>query len=180
VDISRLRLLVLAALLAALTAVCSLLALPNPLVPGVPFTLQVLAVCLAGMLLPPRWAAASQIVYVLLGAIGLPVFAGGGAGVGVLVSVTGGFLWGYPFAAAACAAIAGRGGWARLVLGGIAAIVVIYAFGFAGMVVFGHVRPDLASALGLGSFLPWDLAKAVIAAALAVRLRAALRGTVAA
>ncbi len=180
VDISRLRLLVLAALLAAVTAVCSLIALPNPLVPGVPFTLQVLAVCLAGMLLPPRFAAASQAVYVLLGAIGLPVFAGGGAGVGVLVSVTGGFLWGYPFAAATCAAISGRGGAIRLVAGGVAAIVVIYAFGFSGMVAFGGVRPDLASALSLASFLPWDLAKAVIAAALAVRLRPALRGAVAA
>ncbi len=173
----RLRHLTLAALLAAVTAVCSLLAIPNPLVPGVPFTLQVLAVCLTGMLLPPGFAAAAQVVYLLLGAVGIPVFAGGAAGAGVLVSLTGGFLWGYPPAAAACAAIAGpRPSWARLISGGVAAILIVYAFGFAGLVAFGHLRADLATAAGLGTFLPWDLGKAVLAALLAHRLRAALRG----
>lgn len=175
----RPRLLVLAALLAAVTAACSWIAVPNPLLPSVPFTLQVLAVCLTGMVLPPGWAFAAEAVYLFLGVIGVPVFAGGASGAGVLVSVTGGFLWSYPFAAAACAAIAGRSLW-RLVAGGVAAIAVIYAFGLAGMVVFGHVAASGATLLGLGTFLPWDVGKAVLAAVLAVRLRsAALRGSVA-
>ncbi len=171
----RLRLLVFAALLAAVTAVCALIAIPNPLIPSVPFTLQVFAVCLAGMLLPARWAFAAETVYLLLGAAGLPVFAGGASGGGVLFTVTGGFLWSYPFAAAACAATAGRHGefW-RLAAGGTVAIMVIYAFGLAGMVGFGHLPADAATLVGLGSFLPWDLVKAGLAAAGAVRIRRAL------
>jgi len=177
----RLRLLVSAALMAAVTAVCSLIAIPNPLIPGVPFTLQVFAVCLTGALLPPRWAFAAEAVYLLLGAAGLPVFAGGASGAGVLFTVTGGFLWSYPFAAAACAAVAGRrSGFWRLAAGGAVAIVLIYGIGFAGMVAFGHVPPDAATLLGLGSFLPWDLLKAALAAAAAVRVRHALWREVAA
>ena len=133
----RLRFAVLAGLMAAITAVCSLIAVPNPFAPGVPFTLQVFAVCLAGLVLPPRWAFAAEAVYLFLGVIGLPVFAGGAAGAGVLFTLTGGFLWSYPLAAAVCSAVSGRAYW-RLVAGGIVAIVVIYAIGFAGMVEFGH------------------------------------------
>lgn len=167
----RLRFAILAALMAAITAVCSLIAIPNPLV-HVPFTLQVFAVCLTGLVLPPGWAFAAQIVYLFLGVIGVPVFAGGAAGAGVLFTVTGGFLWAYPLAAAACSAVAGRAYW-RLVAGGLLAIVIIYALGFAGMVVFGHVPANGKALLGLASFLPLDVVKAVVAATVAVRLRAA-------
>jgi biotin transport system substrate-specific component len=171
----RLRMLTTAALLAALTAVCSLLAIPNPLVPSVPFTLQVFAVCLAGCLLPPGWAFAAEAVYLFLGFVGVPVFAGGAAGPAVLVGVTGGFLWGYPPAAALASWVGGRrGGFWRLLAGSVAAIAAIYAFGFAGMVVFGHVAASWASVLGLLSFLPWDLVKAVLASAVALRVRQAL------
>ena len=170
----RLRLLVQGALFVAVTAACSLISIPNPLV-AVPFTLQVLAVCLCGLVLPPRWAFTVQAVYLALGAAGAPVFAGGTGGPGILVSVSGGFLWGYPFAAALASIVAGpRGGYARLLLGGVVAIAVIYAFGFAGMVVFGHLPADFKVLAGLGLFLPWDLLKAVLAASLALRLRRAM------
>ncbi len=172
---AHLRRLVLASLLAALTAVCSLLAIPNPFVPAVPFTLQVFAVCLTAAVLPPRWAFAAQVVYLVLGAIGVPVFAGGAAGPAVLVSVTGGFLWAYPFAAAAGAAVAGRlGGFWRLCVAAMVSIAIIYGFGYAGMLVFGHVPAGPASLLGLLTFLPWDLAKGALAAAVALRVRRAL------
>lgn len=171
----RVQLLALTACLAALTAVCSLIAVPNPLIPAVPFTLQVFAVCLAGAVLPPRWAFASQVVYLLLGTIGLPVFAGGAAGPAALVSVTGGFLWGFPFAALLISVLAGsRPGWWRAVLAGVAGILGLYVFGIAGVVVFGHAPLNLVTVGGVLSFLPWDIAKTVIAAAIALRLRPAL------
>lgn len=172
---TRLRYLVFAALLAAITAVCSLIAIPNPLLPAVPFTLQVFAVCLTGAMLPIGWAFAAETVYLLLGVIGVPVFAGGAAGPAVLISITGGFLWGYPFAAAAAAAVVGRGsGLWRLFAGALTAVVFIYAFGFGGMVVFGHVRANWATIGGLLSFVPWDIGKAVLAAVVAVRIRQAV------
>ncbi len=170
----RLRLLVTSALFVAITAVCSLIAIPNPLVP-VPFTLQVLAVCLTGLLLPWRWALASLVVYLALGAAGLPVFASGSGGLGPLFGVTGGFLWAFPVAALVAALAAGRRpGLLRLVLAGVAAILVIYVGGLAGMVGMGHLPLSWKTAAGLGLFLPWDLLKAVLAALLAVRLRRAL------
>jgi len=177
---SRIQLLALTACLAALTAVCSLIALPNPLLPAVPFTLQVLAVCLAGALLPPRWAIASQVVYLLLGVLGLPVFAGGAAGPAVLFSATGGFLWGFPFGAGVIAAMGGtRPGWWRAATAGVCGILVIYAFGLAGVIAFGHAPLSLPTIAGILSFLPWDLAKAIFAVAIAARVRPALAPTTA-
>jgi biotin transport system substrate-specific component len=169
---ARLRLLVLASLLAGVTAVCALVSLPNPLLPSVPFTLQVFAVCLAGAVLPPAWAFGAEAVYLLLGALGLPVFAGGSGGVVHLFQVTGGFLWSYPVAAAACSAVAGRRApyW-RLALGSVAAIAVIYAMGLAGMHVFARVPLGPKTLLGMATFLPWDLIKGVLAAAVAARAR---------
>ncbi len=171
----RIRLLALTASLAALTAVCSLIAIPNPLLPAVPFTLQIFAVCLTGALLPPRWAFAAQFVYLLLGALGVPVFAGGASGPAVLFSVTGGYLWGYPLAAAAIAASRGpRPGWWRAMAASCLGIILVYVSGVAGIRVFGHVRLTAATIIGVLSFLPWDLAKGVIAVAIAARVRLAL------
>src|SRR5215203_1315837 len=64
-----------AALMAAVTAVAAQIAIPLPFSP-VPFTLQVLAVILSGLLLGPRYGALAQVVYVLVGAVGVPVFSG--------------------------------------------------------------------------------------------------------
>jgi len=81
-----------------------------PLEP-VPFTLQVLAVVLAGLLLGPRYGALAMAVYVLVGAVGVPVFAGFRGGLSVLFGDTGGYLLAYLLAAA----IAGLAGLAALV-----------------------------------------------------------------
>lgn len=79
------------ALSAALLAVCAWVTVPT----AVPFTLQSLGVYLVLLLLGGKYGTATVAVYLLLGAVGLPVFAGGGGGVGVLCGVTGGYLWGF-------------------------------------------------------------------------------------
>jgi biotin transport system substrate-specific component len=90
-----LRDLVLIALFAALTAVMALfVSIPLPFSP-VPLTGQTFAVMLAGSLLGARRGAMSQLIYILIGAVGLPVFSQGMGGLGVLVGPTGGFLWGF-------------------------------------------------------------------------------------
>jgi len=173
---SRMRRLTLAATLTALTCVCSLIAIPNPLLPSVPFTLQVLAVCLAGMLQRPRLAFASLALYLLLGVLGLPVFAGGASGPAPLVGATGGFLWGFPFQAALISWLTGeRPSWPRAVGAATAGILLLYAFGLAGLHLLAHLPLRAATVLGVLTFLPWDLLKAVVAVALAARLRGLLQ-----
>ncbi len=90
--------LILCALFAALTAVCSMISIPLPFTP-VPINLATLSVFLAGGLLGSTGGAVSQLVYVILGAIGLPVFHSFTGGLGILTGPTGGYIIGYVAAA---------------------------------------------------------------------------------
>lgn len=90
--------MVLAALFAAFTAAIAPPLLPLGFTP-VPITLQTIGVLLSGAVLGPYYGALSMILYVAIGALGLPVFAGGASGIGVLLGFTGGYLLSYPFAA---------------------------------------------------------------------------------
>jgi len=92
------RELILASLFAALTAVLSYVSIPVPFSP-VPITGQTFGVMLSGALLGSKLGALSQIVYLLLGVIGLPVFAFGASGLATLLGPSGGFLFGFPIGA---------------------------------------------------------------------------------
>src|SRR5205807_6504266 len=84
-DTMTVRDMTLVALFAALTAVCAQVSLTLPFVTSVPFTLQVFAVLAAGAILGARRAFLSQVVYILLGGAGLPVFARLHGGTAVLM-----------------------------------------------------------------------------------------------
>ena len=92
--------LVLSGLFAAITAVLTLITIPMP--SGVPITLQTFAVALAGYSLGFARGTISTVVYVALGAVGLPVFAGMQGGVGVIAGPTGGFIFGFILLTACC------------------------------------------------------------------------------
>ncbi|MBQ9248015.1 MAG: biotin transporter BioY, partial [Ruminococcus sp.] len=81
--------LVFTAMFAALIAVCSILSIP---IGEVPITLQTFAVCLAAAMLGWKRGTLSVLIYVLLGAVGVPVFAGMTGGVGILAGPTGGYI----------------------------------------------------------------------------------------
>lgn len=101
---SNLYKLVLTGIFAAVVAVCSWVSIPLPFT-QVPINLAILGVLLAGGLLGSKYGALSLIIYILIGAVGVPVFAGFGAGLGTLVGPTGGYIVGYVL----CAAVAGLG-----------------------------------------------------------------------
>lgn len=84
--------MVLAALFAALMAVCAWLSIPFL---DIAFTMQTFAIALALLVLGGRWGTVSIVTYLLLGFAGLPVFSGFRGGPGVLLGVTGGYLWGF-------------------------------------------------------------------------------------
>ena len=84
--------MVLSSLFAALTAVCAWISLP---IPPLAFTLQTFAVGLTLGILGGKWGTVSILLYLLLGAVGLPVFSGFQSGAVALPGPTGGFLWGF-------------------------------------------------------------------------------------
>jgi biotin transport system substrate-specific component len=175
--------LTLIALFAALTAVCAQISLTLPFLTRVPFTLQVFAVLTAGATLGARRGFLSQLVYLVLGVAGLPVFAGRHGGAQILVGPTAGYLWAFPLAAFivgwcadASARPGGTAGFLRRAYVGMAiGLAGIYACGAVGLVASGAVRP-LARAIQVGilPFIWLDLLKAYLAGLVAARLRSAL------
>jgi biotin transport system substrate-specific component len=173
---TSLRGMVYASLFGALTAVGAYIIIP---LPPVPITLQTLFMGLAGALLGGRLAALSQIVYLLLGIIGLPVFAGGKAGFGILFGPTGGYLIGFVAAAFVIGKLASlreRSGFAWLCLSLVAGTAVLYALGVLQLSLVARLAPVKALAVGVLPFLPGDAVKIALTAIIALKLRERLGG----
>ena len=158
-------------LMAAVMAIVAQIAIP---IQPVPFTFQVLGVIMAGFLLGPKYGALSQVVYLLVGAVGVPVFANFSGGFDSLVGPTGGYLLSYPLAAALAGLAAGaaagspRGRALFLcVLWGGAALAVIYALGASWLSVVAQLPVGVALAQGVLPFVLFDLIKVGLAAVIA-------------
>ena len=130
-----------AVLFAAATAATAPDDLVHPLAPNVPITLQTLWVYLSGIVLGPLWAGFAFLLYLLAGVIGLPVFAGANAGLGVVLGPTGGFLVGFPLAAVTIGLVThgvdgidplGEVSVPRMVAALVAGSAVVYAAGAVG------------------------------------------------
>jgi biotin transport system substrate-specific component len=158
--------LVLAA--AALTAAAAQVSFKLPW-SDVPYTLQTGAVLLSGTALGSWRGLSAMVLYVAAGAVGLPVYAGGDAGLTQLLGATGGYLVGFAVAAWLVGRLAERR-WDRSVAYAAALMVlgtlVIYLFGVPVLAIVTGM--PLADALWSGAivFVPWDLAKVAIAALL--------------
>lgn len=158
-----------AALIAALTAATAIVAIP---IGSVPVTLQVFFVLLAGLVLGPAYGALSMIVYILLGIVGLPVFAGGAAGIGAVIGPRGGYLFGFVLAAVIVGFFASRGNnsTSQLVVAMGAGIVAIYALGVAQLALVTGMSLVQALLAGAAPFIIFDIIKAVAAVAVARRI----------
>ena len=134
----------------------------------VPFTLQTLAVVLAGLILGARDGALSQLAYLALIALNLPVDARG-LGAASLLGPTAGYLVGFVAGAFVAGLLVERGAgrMAQRWLAGIAGIAVIYLFGVVVLKATTGIAWDAAWSAGVVPFLVPDLAKALVAAALA-------------
>jgi len=147
----------------ALIAIAAQVRIPLPFSP-VPVTGQTFAVLLVAAALG-RLGLASVIAYLIEGAIGLPVFAGGTFGVATIVGPTGGYLIGFALAAAIVGSAAERG-WDRHLLTALAAMllgeVAIYLCGLPWLARF--VPAGRGLDLGLFPFIPGDLFKMVLVA----------------
>jgi biotin transport system substrate-specific component len=169
---NSLRLTVYASLFSALIIVGGYLSLPLPLVP-VPIVLADFFVIMAGLILGAAWGGASVGIFIFLGLLGLPVFAGGKAGLAVLFGPTGGFIIGYLAGAVLTGWIGGRGEPTRvkdaLAIG--FGFIAVFTLGLVGIGVSLQVGWDKALTIGLLPFLPGTLIKMVGIWLVAPRLR---------
>jgi biotin transport system substrate-specific component len=151
-----------AALFAALIAASSFVAIP---LGPVPFTLQVLVVLLAGLVLGPRGGALAVAAYLALGLVA-PVYAGGTSGLGVLFGPTGGYLWGFLAGAVVAGLVAQRTGPGipGLTAAALAGLAPIYALGTVWLALQLNMSPAEAAAVGVVPFIAADVLKAVGAA----------------
>ncbi len=170
--------MVYVAMFAVLMAICSWISIPMT----IPFTLQTFGVFLAVGVLGGKRGSLSILIFILLGAIGLPVFAGFSGGVGVLLGSTGGYIIGFIFSALLMWLIEFLFGRKLLVLGisMVLGLIVCYAFGTAWFMV---VYSRASGAIGLVTALGWcvfpyiipDIVKIALALLLTKRLRAVLK-----
>jgi biotin transport system substrate-specific component len=150
-----------------LVAICAHIALPLGFTP-VPVTMQTFAVLLLGLLFAPGPAFACLALYLMEGAVGLPVFSPHGpGGIAQLLGPTGGYLLSYPFAAAAASVLYRR--WrgsflAALAASGLASILIL-TVGATWLGLLTHMKFSLVFAQSVAPFLPGDAVKILAATA---------------
>jgi biotin transport system substrate-specific component len=160
-SLAREVLLVLAG--TALVGLCAQVAIP---LQPVPVTLQTFAVVLVGALYGARRGGLTLLVYLLEGAVGLPVFSAGGAGIGRLMGPTAGYLWTFPLAAFVVGGLAEMGcdrRLSRVIPMILAGNVLILAGGFAWLAAF--AGPGAAWSVGVKPFLLIDVFKITLTVA---------------
>lgn len=159
---------------AAIIAICSWISIPLT----VPITLQTMGVCLIAGLFGAKRGTMATIIYILLGAIGLPVFSGFKGGAGVLLGSTGGYIIGFIFTAIIVGIVSdlSKGKIWMTIIAMIIGIAVCYAFGTAWFsVVYAKTNEPASIATILGwcviPFLIPDAIKIVIAGILTSSLK---------
>lgn len=153
----RLKFLIFSSLFAILIAIGSYIYLPLPFTP-VPMTFQLFFVLLSGILLGPIYGVLSVLIYIILGVLGLPVFAGGGSGLGYLFGKTGGYILGF----LATPIIVGniiRLNKKLLILAIILGIFLIHLLGVLYLSKFLSISIFKAFTLGSLPFIPIDIIK---------------------
>ena len=162
------------AIFAVLMAICSWISIPM----AVPFTLQTFGVFMAVGVLGGKRGSLAVLIYILLGAIGVPVFAGFSGGIGVILNTTGGYIVGFLFSALVMwgmEALLGRKPVVQII-SMVEGLIVCYALGTAWFMV---VYARNTGAVGLGMVLGWcvipfiipDLVKIALAFVLSRKIR---------
>lgn len=173
-SIEKLRMIVLSSLMAALMAVGAYIHIP---IGPVPIVLTNLFVLLSGLLLGSRWGLTGAALYVLLGAIGLPVFYGGKGGLAHLFGPTGGYLFGFMIASWTTGLISER--FNHILISEIFAVIIgsllIYVFGISWLKIVTQMTFYKTLTVGMLPFLPGDTIKAIMAIIIARAIKPILK-----
>ncbi|WP_446897946.1 biotin transporter BioY [Clostridium sp. LBM24168] len=162
------------AIFTAITAVLAQISIPLPFSP-VPITMQLLAIYLSSIILGSKLGTLSQIIYILLGAVGIPVFANFSGGLSILVGPTGGFLISFPI----IAFIIGKLSENSLnitfkILGLLFSLIVCYFIGTLQFILITNMSIQKSMALCVLPYIPLDIVKIVVAYLVGHNVRQAL------
>ena len=164
--------LIIIALFAALIGVSAYIIIPIPFSP-VPITAQTLIVMLTGCILGVMHSATTLLIFLLLGAIGLPVFSKGQSGFGTILGPTGGYLIGFLIAAVVISLLTkNKNSYKRyLTANVIGGIFVIYTIGVIWLSISSDIGIKKAFFVGAVPFIPGDILKVIFASFLAKKLK---------
>lgn len=164
--------MIVISLLASILSISAYISIPLP-ISSVPLTLQSLFLMVIALSMPISISFPSVGLYLLLGAIGLPVFSNGTSGLTILFGPTGGYLFGFLFSTLVIGYIKDKldyffGYLLASILGGI---VFVYALGVLGLMIVLDLSFDKAMAVGVTPFLPLDLIKAFVSSSFVYQYR---------
>ena len=166
--------LVLTAMFTAILCVMSQISIP---IQPIPFTLSLFALFLIGALLQPRYAFLAVIVYLLLGAFGVPVFSNFRGGLMHLTGPTGGYLMAYPLMTVVTALFYKFGKKHRIISLGLGMTISLLLCYLIGTLWFTHITGKtlyVALTLCVFPFIPFDIVKIVLAISVSLLIRKAL------
>ena len=172
--------MILTALFTALTAIGAFISIP---IGPAPITLQLLFTALSGIILGAKLGALSQLVYLILGLIGVPIFSGGTGGLGSITAPSFGYVIGFVFGAYIIGKISENAKlkFTNLLMASLVGTMVIYIFGvpYLYYILKNVVGMDLtfvgALKIGFLVFIPGDLIKSIITAYLGIRILPTIR-----
>ncbi len=167
---SKTKHLTFCAFFAALLAICSQIQIPLPLVP---INLALFAVHLSGTLLGAVYGPLAVFVYVCLGAVGAPVFAGFSGGVGILTGATGGYIVGYILCAWIVGLLTQKWGcsFPKMAVSMVIGVAACYALGTAWFMFVTKNTLLVSLTYCVIPFLPGDVVKIILAGVLTLKLK---------
>jgi biotin transport system substrate-specific component len=169
--LQRTKKLILSSLFAAITALLAQFSFPLPFSP-VPLTGQTFAVFLTGALLGKCWGAVSLLIYILLGAAGLPVFHNAQGGLHIILGPTGGFLWGFVLGTCLLGKFVDkRDSYPAMLLGMFFCLLTYFSLGTLQLAYIAGLDLRQALMMGVLPFLPLDLVKLFAAAHLSFAVK---------
>ncbi|WP_368490595.1 biotin transporter BioY [Clostridium sp. BJN0013] len=170
----KIRDITIVAIFTALTAILAQISIPLPFSP-VPITFQVMAVYISAIILGSRLGALSQITYVLLGAVGIPIFVNFQGGLNVVLGPSGGYLISYPIIAFMVGKISDKNlSFIHSAAILIASLLLCYGMGVVQLSFITNITIKKAIVLGALPFIPLDIIKIALSYLLGGRIRVAL------
>ncbi|MEG0371258.1 MAG: biotin transporter BioY [Clostridium sp.] len=165
--------LIICGLFASLTAICSQISIPLPFTP-IPLTLQVFSVFLSAIILGPKLGSISQITYVLIGAIGMPVFANMTGGLQKIAGPTGGYILSFPITALVVGYFAMKPKLSMKILGVVLGMLITYAIGTTQLGLIADLNLTKSLMTGFIPFIPLDSIKVALALIIGIQIRTRL------